>query len=284
MIDHLVMDPKQVDLLKALAKSFVRLNQFGEEAARKPWSADFIKGKGSGLIFLLHGKPGVGETLTAECIAGFTNRPLMVLTSSDIGVSPEFIETKLTEQFKQARRWGAILLIDKADVFMERRSVADLTRNSLVAGFLRALEFYDGILFLTTNRVGSFDDAFLSRIHVQLYYPDFEETDRRRVWQTFIDKLLRERGEYVRLNIDAKEYLDAKELRAVKWNGREIRNAFQTAVALAEYEAVKDSEGKIMITDKHLRSVVEMSRDFKKYINDIHRGDEDLRAERRRER
>lgn len=60
--------------------------------------------------------------------------------------------------------------------------------------------------------------------------------------------------------------------------------AFQTAVALAEYEALKDSEGKIMLTDKHLRSVVEMSRDFKQYIDDIHQGNEDVRAERRRER
>lgn len=62
------------------------------------------------------------------------------------------------------------------------------------------------------------------------------------------------------------------------------QTAFQTAVALAEYEALKDSEGKIMLTDKHLKSVVEMSRDFKKYIDDIHQGNEDIRAERRRER
>jgi hypothetical protein len=62
------------------------------------------------------------------------------------------------------------------------------------------------------------------------------------------------------------------------------RLAFQTAVALAEYEAVKDSEGKIVLTDKHLKSVVEMSRDFKNYIDDIHQGNEDIRAERRRER
>lgn len=58
----------------------------------------------------------------------------MVLTSSDIGVSPDVIESRLTRQFKRARRWGAVLVIDEADVFMERRSVADLTRNSLVAG------------------------------------------------------------------------------------------------------------------------------------------------------
>lgn len=94
----------------------------------------------------------------------------------------------------------------------------------ILAGFLRALEFYDGILFLTTNRVGAFDDAFISRIHFQLRYPDFNDESRRKVWQTFIDKLQRERGDYIRLNIDAKEYLDGKELKAVEWNGREIRN------------------------------------------------------------
>lgn len=91
-------------------------------------------------------------------------------------------------------------------------------------GFLRALEFYDGLLFLTTNRIGSFDDAFISRIHFQLGYPDFTDENRRKVWQTFIDKLERERGDYIRLKIDAKEYLDGKEMKAVKWNGREIRN------------------------------------------------------------
>lgn len=55
-------------------------------------------------------------------------------------------------------------------------------------------------------------------------------------------------------------------------------------MALAEYEATKDEEGKIVLTDKHLKSVVEMSRDFKEYLNELHVGDEGKRAERRRER
>lgn len=91
-------------------------------------------------------------------------------------------------------------------------------------GFLRALEHYDGILFLTTNRVGAFDDAFISRIHVQLFYPEFTDEQRQLVWKTFMDKLARERGDYIRLNIDAKEYIRGTEMRAVQWNGREIRN------------------------------------------------------------
>ncbi|KAF4484031.1 hypothetical protein CGGC5_v008297 [Colletotrichum fructicola Nara gc5] len=181
-------------------------------------------------------------------------------------------------------KWGAVLLIDEADVFMERRTTSDLVRNSLVAGFLRALEFYDGILFLTTNRVGSFDDAFISRIHIQLYYPDFSNDERQRVWKTFIDKLARERGDTIRLTIDAKEYIESTRKQGLKWNGREIRNAFQTAVALAEYEADKDSEGRIMVKDDHLRAVVELSKDFKGYLNDLHRKDEGKRAEQRYER
>ncbi|TDZ54529.1 ATPase family AAA domain-containing protein 3B [Colletotrichum trifolii] len=284
MIDNLVMTEQRLATLKALSKSFARVTREGIEMKQAWWSADFVSGKGNGLFFLLHGKPGVGRTCTAECISQFTRRPLMILTSSDIGTSPEVVERNLTSNFKRASRWGAVLLIDEADIFMERRSTSDLTRNSLVAGFLRALEFYDGILFLTTNRVGSFDDAFISRIHVQLYYPDFTDDERQRIWKTFIDKLARERGDTMRLTIDAKEYIESMRKQGIKWNGREIRNAFQTAVALAEYDAEKDSEGRVKVTDNHLRAVVELSKDFKGYLDDLHTRDEGKRARQRMER
>lgn len=58
----------------------------------------------------------------------------MVLTSSDIGTDPVQVEANLTREFKKAKSWNAVLLIDEADVFMEQRSARDLTRNSLVAG------------------------------------------------------------------------------------------------------------------------------------------------------
>lgn len=32
----------------------------------KPWTADFIKNKGEGQIFLLHGSPGVGKTYVSH--------------------------------------------------------------------------------------------------------------------------------------------------------------------------------------------------------------------------
>lgn len=69
MIDHLVMEPQRKRMLKALAKSFARIDRNEEALKGEPWTADFVQGKGHGLIFLLHGRPGVGKT----CTAGTTN-------------------------------------------------------------------------------------------------------------------------------------------------------------------------------------------------------------------
>jgi hypothetical protein len=150
---------------------------------------------------------------------------LLSLTCTDIGTNPLQIESKLTYWFKIAKHWGAVLLIDEADIYMELRITSHLERNNLVAGFLRAMEYYQGILFLTTNRVGTFDDAFISRIHVSVHYPEFDEESRVEVWESFIKKLERENGEKMVVTDELKKYITkSKELRAVKWNGREIRN------------------------------------------------------------
>ena len=67
---------------------------------------------------------------------------------------------------------------------------------------------------------------------MQIYYPDFSDEDRAKVWKKFVDKLSRERSDYMRINLDAKDYLRGKEMRAVKWNGREIRNGKHPISAL----------------------------------------------------
>lgn len=76
----------------------------------------------------------MADVRVTESIAEYCQRPLMVLTSADVGTNSTALEHKLTERFNTAKSWGAVLLIDEADVFMERRGTADLERNSLVAG------------------------------------------------------------------------------------------------------------------------------------------------------
>lgn len=65
MIDGLVMDQNRIKILKALAQSYIRVNKHGNHIGNEQWAADFVKGKGNGLTFLLHGRPGVGKTVTA---------------------------------------------------------------------------------------------------------------------------------------------------------------------------------------------------------------------------
>lgn len=65
LIDNLVMDAQRKRTLQALAKCFSRKNKNGELLQGEPWTADFVQGKGHGLIFLLHGRPGIGKTYTA---------------------------------------------------------------------------------------------------------------------------------------------------------------------------------------------------------------------------
>jgi SpoVK/Ycf46/Vps4 family AAA+-type ATPase len=137
---------------------------------------------------------------------------LLSLTCSDIGVQPDTIEGNLLKWFKAAENWGAIILFDEADIYMEQRQVQDIERNHLVAGFLRALEYYKGILFLTTNRAGTFDEAFISRIHVQIHYPEFEDEERDRLWDTLFQKLEEDREATVRITQSAKDYVQSQEL------------------------------------------------------------------------
>jgi SpoVK/Ycf46/Vps4 family AAA+-type ATPase len=208
-----------------LPKDSEKSSAQGKSAAHiTPWTADYVETKGKGLVFLLHGKPGVGKTYTAECIAHHVQRPLLSVTCADIGVEPTAVENSLRKWFEKARRWNAIMLIDEADIYMEFRQIHDLTRNNLVAGFLRAIEYYDGVLFLTTNRIGTFDEAFLSRL-TAIYYDDFGDEDRKQIWNNYFEKLEEERGEEIRVPQSTKEYaLESKAVKKLKWNGREIRN------------------------------------------------------------
>lgn len=114
---------------------------------------DVIHGKGRGLIMLLKGPPGVGKTLTAESVAEALKVPLYVMSAGDLGTDSEEVEDTLRNVLTLIPRWGAVLLLDEADVFMEARDKNGIKRNKLVSIFLRLLEYYEvcfRFLFLTS--------------------------------------------------------------------------------------------------------------------------------------
>ncbi|OAG03183.1 P-loop containing nucleoside triphosphate hydrolase protein [Paraphaeosphaeria sporulosa] len=188
---------------------------------------DLVKGKGKGLLFLLHGEPGVGKTLTAESISEITQRPLYTIGAGEMGQNSALIERELTRTLKLATRWNAYILLDEADVFMVQRSSWDSTRNALVAVLLRVMEYFEGIMFMTTNRLQSIDDAFASRVHLMLAYPQLGEEARRTIWTTFVSSTS---SSTVPVWLDD-EFLD--EVAAYEINGRQIKNVTRLACAIA---------------------------------------------------
>lgn len=244
---QLVLPADQKELITALVESHTS----GADSFD-----DFIKGKGRGLIGVLHGPPGVGKTLTAESVAEHTRRPLYTVTSGELGITPEDLERNLNRILDVAAAWKAILLIDEADVFLEKRSVThDITRNGLVSIFLRLLEYYQGIMFLTTNRITTFDEAFQTRIHLALKYSNLGMPARREVWRNFLEQM-----PLAEIALDMEKDVDT--LAELEMNGRLIKNVIKTASNLARHK----KEGMDM---KHLLQVLRIQNEFEKDFKGI---------------
>ncbi|RYP52432.1 hypothetical protein DL768_002398 [Monosporascus sp. mg162] len=246
--------PGKDDLQEGGSAAEVR-STFRDKESKETHQADIVRGKA--LIILLHGAPGVAEMF---------KKPLHQITCGGLGTTAKEVEKALEMHFALVDRWGCVLLLDEADVFLAARSKEDFVRNGLVSVFLRVLEYYAGILFLTTNRVGDFDEAFVSRIHISLYYPQLDLASTEAIFKLNLD-LIKERFTSKNRNIE---------------NGRHIRNACQTALALAEFRAQGGSYKRIEHVDavvelkvEDLKTVSKAYLQFMQYLNEVRGKDVD---------
>lgn len=173
---------------------------------------DLIRGKHGGIVILASGNPGVGKTLTAEAYAEVAARPLYVLEFGELGTSVEQIERNLEAIFARVVRWRAVLQFDECEIFLAQRG-DDLERSAIVGIFLRMLDYYEGLLFLTTNRPETLDYAIRSRVMIRLEYPDLDPATRTDVWRAMFA------AAGLRLSDGSFEDLARADL-----NGRQIRN------------------------------------------------------------
>ncbi|GKZ29803.1 hypothetical protein AbraIFM66950_006553 [Aspergillus brasiliensis] len=223
---------------------------------------DVVANKGKGLIALLTGSPGVGKTLTAEAVAEVTQRPLYVVATGELGIDPDIVDNRLGMILDITRRWGCVLLIDEADVFLSARG-KDLARDALVSVFLRRLEYFRGVAILTTNRRSDIDPAFKSkvplgdaldaatdailtgRIHFTMNYPELDTDSRLEVWKNFLTNVAKS-SELTEFTAD-----DFMALSRHPLNGRQIKNIVSCAVSLAremqKNVTVKDIENLIEV-------------------------------------
>ena len=238
----LEMEPLLKDTIRALVEM---------HGSPMPQFDDFIAGKGKGIILSLEGPPGSGKTLTAgkwkwvvrnvilnwlitESVAELTHKPLYAIGAGELGTMGGHAEAALRVIFARATEWGAVLLLDEADLFLTKRTQDDMERNAFVTVFLRTLEYYEGILFLTSNRVEEFDPAFSSRIHLKARFAAPTSTTRALIWKNLLTTVEGcqewDRSVFERLGHD----LDL--------NGREIKNLIRPALTVAVSKGIPLSE------------------------------------------
>lgn len=142
---------------------------------------DIVRGKMPGVIVLAVGDPGTGKTLTAEVMSEQIKLPLYTVQCSQLGTDEEEVETNLKRILSRATRWGALLLIDESDVYIRARG-NDITQNAIVGIFLRVLEYYRGVLFLTSNMETQLDDAIVSRATAYIRYERPNRDQLSQLW------------------------------------------------------------------------------------------------------
>jgi AAA+ superfamily predicted ATPase len=176
-------------------------------------------------------------------VADKTRRPLYYLQAEELGTNPALLGSKIKKVFEIATDWDAVILLDEADVFMAERSPADITRNELVSIFLRELEYFRGIIFLTTNLYSTVDTAFRSRVNIHLLFSSLSPESRLVLWQKFLSRLpISSQGDNV---LEQLSHSDLKELARWELNGREIKNAIKTVKTWCECQHFEMTLGRL---------------------------------------
>ena len=240
----------------------------------KPAFDDFIEGKGKGLIVLLQyaassndgtftyyttaGHLELGKRLPLKPFQSTKNdhfSEFVIPTNStrtasfadfqqvcagDLGLDSEKLEDRLAEILDLVARWKAILLLDEADVFLEARTQHHLQHNTLVSVFLRQLEYFQGVMILTTNRVTVFDEAVQSRIHLGIKYDQLSKKAKAEIWTAFIQQANKVSTTGIGAPLSPKQLDD---LSRKEFNGRQVRKS--------AYHQFKDSS---LITESRSRT------------------------------
>ncbi|GAA6041750.1 hypothetical protein JCM8097_008312 [Rhodosporidiobolus ruineniae] len=244
----------------------------GEE--QKAVVGDVIEGKGGGLVIALHGPPGVGKTLTAEAVAESLRVPLYTVGAGSLGVHADELERRLRDTLDVAEGWGAVLLIDEADVFLEERSRTDVARNAMVSVFLRMLEHHSGVLFLTTNRIRSIDEAFMSRFSLAITYPALDKSSRKLIYTHFLALAgvgIEDAAGSANAAPNEVKPAEGKSTISTKYldriagyagfNGRQIKNIVRTAQSLALSQSAS-------LTETQLDVVIKTAQDFQRDLDE----------------
>ncbi len=204
----------------------------------------------SGTSILMHGMPGTGKTLAAECMAYELGRPVRLVNAAQV-VSKWVGDTakNMESIFNDAADTESILLFDEADALFAGRTAVESSNdryaNADVNILLQGIERYKGMVILTTNLIGNIDEAFFRRLKYNIEFTMPDESLRELLWKRLLpDRLPLEEG------------IDFRSLaRDFKLTGGNIKNAiFRASIKAsqrtAKYRVVKEKDLRISASEE----------------------------------
>ncbi|MCP5104642.1 MAG: AAA family ATPase [bacterium] len=147
--------------------------------------------QGRGLLALFSGTPGTGKTMAAQVIAAGLGIDLFRcnlarIVSKYVGETSKNLDRILT----RAAGMGIVLLFDEADALFGKRTeikdAHDRFANTDTGYLLQAIENYQGVALLATNKKANIDPAFIRRIRYVLEFPKPDARQREEIWRRIV--------------------------------------------------------------------------------------------------
>ncbi|KAK7921610.1 Vacuolar protein sorting-associated protein 4B [Apiospora marii] len=185
--DQLVLPESTKDIVRTFVETHKTTQALG---------CDFVAGKGKGLVILLSGPTGTGKTLTVESVvlsntqvSDKVKKPLYHLQAGKLGSKPSTVSSSLQKAYRMCEEWDGVLLLDEADALIRDRDRDTHASEDLCCAFpvlLATLEYYSGIIFMTTNLLEGVDPAIISRLDIHLEYPCLDFATRLQLWRNLL--------------------------------------------------------------------------------------------------
>jgi len=150
--------------------------------------------QGRGLLALFTGPPGTGKTMAAQVVAAHLGLDLFRIDLSTV-VSKYVGETSknLERVLSRAARMDAVLFFDEADALFGKRTeikdAHDRFANTDTGYLLQAIENYQGVALLASNKKGNIDPAFIRRIRYVMEFPKPDARQREQIWRKVVGEL-----------------------------------------------------------------------------------------------
>jgi ATPase family associated with various cellular activities (AAA) len=193
-------------------------------------TSDIVDGKGNSTVICAIGDPGLGKTLLAEVMSEQCKRPLYKVEADQLGENASDLENNLSRILDLAQRWNCMVMIDEANAYVHERGI-DHKQNGIVGVFLRKLEYFRGILVLTTNQTKANGDSFdidpaiLSRCSAVFTFELPKKREAAEIWMI----------QAKTMGIDLSNEIIKHLVDSYMLSGRSIRNLLKLASSWAEH-------------------------------------------------